>query len=305
MIIYTVVTLSVLGLLLALVLFLIARKFKVEEDPRIDQIEAIMPGANCGGCGFAGCRAFSENVVKATSLDGFFCPVGGNEVMKKVAATMGYAVEENVPKIAVVRCNGTCEARPKTSVYDGISSCKVIKTLYQGDTGCKYGCFGQGDCVEACVFNALKMNTETGLPEVNEDNCVACGACVKACPQGIIELRNKGMKNRRVYVACMNQDKGGVARKACANACIGCKKCEQVCPFDAIKVENFLSYIDYDKCRLCRKCVDVCPTGAILTDNFPLKKKLEINHAEVNPIGVNHAEVKSIAIKQESKKMEA
>lgn len=270
-IIPTVVSLSLLGLVLAIVLYLVAQKFKVEEDPRIDEVEAVMPGANCGGCGFAGCRAFAENCVKAGNLDGFFCPVGGNAVMQKVADTLGLQVEEKEPMVAVVRCHGTCDNRETTNIYDGCTSCKVKATLYSGDTGCKYGCLGCGDCVQVCKFGALSMNPKTGLPEVDESKCTACGACVKACPKGIIELRNKGKKSMRVVVKCVNKDKGAVARKACKVACIGCGKCKTVCPFDAITVENNVAYIDFNKCRLCRKCVEACPTKAIWDINFPVK----------------------------------
>ena len=270
-IIPTVVSLSILGLVLAVVLYLVAQKFKVEEDPRIDEVEAQMPGSNCGGCGFAGCRAFAENCVKAGSLEGFFCPVGGNAVMQKVADALGLQVEEKEPMVAVVRCHGTCDNRETTNVYDGCSSCKVKANLYSGDTGCKYGCLGCGDCVQACKFGALSMNPKTGLPEVDETKCTACGACVKACPKGIIELRNKGKKSMRVFVKCVNKDKGAVARKACKVACIGCGKCKTVCPFDAITVENNVAYIDFTKCRLCRKCAEACPTKAIWDVNFPVR----------------------------------
>ena len=270
-IIFTVASLSVLGLLLAVVLYFVAQKFKVEEDPRIDIVEAIMPGANCGGCGQAGCRAFAEACTKADNLDSLFCPVGGNATMKKVADALGFEVAEKAPMVAVVRCNGTCENRPKTSVYDGVASCAVKSALYAGDTGCKYGCVGCGDCVKVCNFGALSMDPATGLPVVDEEKCAACGACVKACPKGVIELRNKGPKNRRVFVSCVSQDKGAVARKACKAACIGCGKCAKVCPFEAIKVENNVAYIDFNKCKLCTKCVAECPTGAIHKVNFPEK----------------------------------
>lgn len=270
-IIFTVVTLSVLGLILAVILYVVAKRFKVQEDPRIDEVEAILPGANCGGCGYAGCRAFAENCVKFSNLDGKYCNVGGNEVMKKIAAHLGLEVKEKEPMIAVVRCQGSCDHRPKTNEYDGVSSCKAMSSLYAGDTDCKYGCLGLGDCERACSFGGLKINPTTHLPEVDESLCVACGSCVKACPKGVIELRNKGIKGRRVYVSCINKDKGAVARKACTTACIGCMKCQKVCKFEAITVENNLSYIDFTKCRLCHKCVDECPTKAIVAVNFPVK----------------------------------
>ncbi len=267
--ILTVVTLAALGLILAVILFFVAKQFQVKENPLIDVVEAAMPGANCGGCGFAGCRAFAEACVKSGNLDGKFCPVGGNDVMKKVGEAMGVVVEEKAPTVAVVKCNGTCEHRPRTNVYDGSASCKVVSALYSGDTGCRYGCLGGGDCELACQFDAIKINPQTQLPEVDEDKCTACGNCVRVCPKNLIELHNKGLKNRRVYVACHNSDKGAVAKKACSVACIGCRKCEKICPFGAITVENNLAYIDFNKCKLCRKCVDECPTGAIHAVNFP------------------------------------
>ena len=270
-IIFTVASLSLLGLLLAIVLYFVAQKFKVEEDPRIDIVENLLPGANCGGCGQAGCRAFAEVCVKSPNLDSLYCPVGGNDVMKGVANALGFEVSEKAPTVAVVRCNGTCDKRPKTSIYDGAKSCASMNSLYSGDTGCKFGCLGQGDCTVVCSFDAIKMNPVTGLPEVDQDKCTACGACVKACPKMIIEIRNKGPKGRRIFVSCINKDKGGVARKACTSACIGCSKCQKVCKFDAITIENNLAYIDYNKCKLCTKCVAECPTGAILAVNFPPK----------------------------------
>ena len=268
-IIWTVVILSLLGLVLALVLFFIAKKFRVEEDPRIDEVEKVMPGANCGGCGFAGCRAFADAAVKAPSLDGHFCPVGGNEVMKKVAAILGYEIQEKAPQVAVVRCNGTCENRPRTNEYDGAASCRIKAALYSGDTGCPFGCLGCGDCVAACQFGALTMDPATGLPVVDESKCTACGACAKACPKHIIELRLKGPRGMREYVSCVNKDKGPAAKKACANACIGCGLCAKTCTHDAITVADNLAYIDFTKCKLCRECEAVCPTGAIHGVNFP------------------------------------
>jgi len=268
-IIWTIAVLTALGLLLSLVLFWVARKFRVEEDPRIDDIEKTLPGANCGGCGFAGCRAFADAAVKAGNLDKNYCPVGGSEVMKKVAVILGCEIQETAPRVAVVRCSGSCANRPRINEYDGVKSCKVKAALYGGDTGCLFGCLGCGDCVAACQFGALAMNPETGLPEVDENKCTACGKCVAACPKRIIELRDKGPRGMRMFVSCTNKDKGPVARKACSAACIGCGICAKTCRHDAVTVTDNVAYIDYTKCKLCRECEAVCPTGAIHGVNFP------------------------------------
>lgn len=271
-IVYTIITLSAIGTAAAVILYFVAQKFKVYEDPRIDEVETALPGANCGGCGYAGCRAFAEACVSKNELSDLFCPVGGNECMTDVANILGLEAVAQAPKVAVVRCNGTCEHRPKTNEFDGASTCAIASSLYSGDTGCQYGCLGMGDCVTACDFDAIYMDLETGLPEVIDQKCVACGACVDACPKNLIELRKKMPKDRKIYVSCRNMDKGGVARKACKVACIGCGKCAKECKFDAITIENNLAFIDSDKCKLCRKCVSVCPTNAILEFNFPPRK---------------------------------
>ncbi|MDO5016732.1 MAG: Fe-S cluster domain-containing protein [Porphyromonas sp.] len=277
----TIIFLAIVGALAAVLLFLVSKKFHVEEDPRIGLVNEALPGANCGGCGYPGCSGFARACVEAETMDGLFCTVGGNDTMLKVADLLGRAAVQAEPKIAVVRCNGTCEARPRLNQFDGAKSCAIAAATYGGETGCSFGCYGLGDCTLVCGFDAIHMNPETGLPEVDEDKCTACGACVKACPKMIIELRKKGPKSRRIYVSCVNKDKGGVAKKACNNACIGCSKCFKECPFDAITMGNNLAYIDHNKCRLCRKCVTVCPTGAIHELNFPPRKpKTEAPKAE-------------------------
>ena len=226
---YTILTLCVLGILSAVILYVVAQKFRVEEDPRIDEVEKMLPGANCGGCGFAGCRGMADALVKQDDISSLFCPVGGGA---------------------------------------------VASSLYIGETGCAFGCLGYGDCVAACTFGAITIDPATGLPVVDPDKCTACGACVKACPKKIIELRKKWPKNRAVYVSCVSKDKGAVVMKACKAGCIGCGKCEKVCAFGAITVENNLAYIDPQKCKLCRKCVNECPTGAIrLVGMEPLPKE--------------------------------
>lgn len=267
-----VIVLGVAGLVIGVVLFLISKKFAVKTDPRVGQIEALLPGANCGGCGFPGCSAFAEACVKQGSLKGMNCSASKSEVMEKIAAIMGGEVEAAVPKVAVVRCDGSCENRPRVNEYGGVRRCSIANMVCGGETGCFYGCLGCGDCVDACRFDAIRMNPETGLPEVDQDKCTACGACASACPRHIIELRNKNKKDRRVYVCCVNKDKGPVAKKACAVACIGCGKCVKACQFEAITLENNLAYIDFEKCRLCKKCVEECPQHTIKAVNFPTPK---------------------------------
>lgn len=269
----TIVSLSVLALLAAVVLYFVAQKFKVFEDPRIDDVAAILPQANCGGCGFAGCRNFAEALVSAESFEGLNCPVGGAEVMNAAAKILGREAPVVDPMVAVLKCNGSCNARPRTSKYTGALDCRISHSLYLGETDCSFGCMGYGDCVRACQFDAMYIDIQTGLPVISDEKCVACGACVKACPRKLIELRKKAKKDRKIYVACSNLDKGGPAKRACSVACTGCTKCQKVCEYEAITIANNLAYIDAVKCRLCRKCVTECPTNAILEINFPPRKE--------------------------------
>ena len=278
-IIIAIGALGALGLIAAIILYFIANKFKVFEDPKIDEVEEALPSANCGGCGFPGCRAYAEATVKSAkengNLDGLNCPVGGNDVAQQVGSILGLEVEATEPMIAVIRCNGSHTNSPGKVVYEGATSCAFAHALYGGEGGCQYGCLGLGDCVDACDFDAIHMNPDTGLPEVN-DKCTACGACVIACPRDIIELRKRGPKEKRIFVSCVNKEKGAPAKKNCTVACIGCGKCDKVCNFDAITITSFLAYIDFSKCTLCRKCVEVCPTNAIHEINFrPRKPKPE------------------------------
>ena len=278
-----VIVLGAIALVASVILYYVSKRFAVQEDPRLGKVAEVLPGANCGGCGFPGCSGMADALVRAAdkgSLEGLNCPVGGAAVMSQVADLLGMTVTQSEPMVAVVRCNGSCEHRPRIAVYDGLSTCAAMNACSAGETGCGYGCLGCGDCVRACRFNAIKLNVETGMPEVDEEKCTACGACVKTCPRHIIELRKKGPKGRRVFVSCVNKDKGAVARKACTVACIGCSKCEKECKFGAITVSDNLSYIDWTKCRLCKKCVAVCPTGAIVAVNFPTPKPVEPKQEE-------------------------
>ncbi len=283
-ILIAVISLGAIGLISAIVLYVCSKKFAVHEDARIAQVAEVLPQANCGGCGYPGCAGFAGACVKAAdagSLEGKLCPVGGAPVMEEVAAILGMEAVVTEPKVAVVRCNGTCENRPRTNVYDGAWNCAIANATAIGETSCAFGCLGCGDCVAACQFDAIHMNPETGLPEVDEEKCTACGSCVKACPRHIIELQPKGKKGRRMVVMCVNKDKGPVANKVCAVSCIACGKCAKVCEFDAITIEANLAYIAPQKCRLCRKCEEACPKNTIHAMNFPPRKpKVEVVPAE-------------------------
>jgi len=267
--------LGTIALISAIIIYFISKAFKVEENPLIDEVAEQLPGANCGGCGYPGCRGLADAIVKAGNLEGFNCPVGGSGTMSNIATVLGVTAVECDPIIAVLKCNGSCEFAPSKSLYDSALSCAYASTLFSGESGCQFGCLGCGDCVGVCLFDAIKMDPITKLPVVDEEKCVGCGSCVRACPRLLLEIRNKGKKNRRIYVACSNQDKGAYAKKNCAVACIGCGKCAKVCAFEAITINNNLAYIDETKCKLCRKCVSECPTNAIIEVNFPPKKEVK------------------------------
>lgn len=275
LILLAVISLGGIGLVSALVLYFASKKFAVTVDPLISEVSEVLPQANCGGCGYAGCSGFAEACVKADNLDGLVCTVGGASVMGRIAAILGREVVAAVPRLAVVRCAGTCAVRPKTTVYDGVKSCAVAALTYGGETRCSFGCLGYGDCVDACQFGGLHVNPATGLVEVDDSVCVGCGSCIKVCPRGVLQLRDMARDNRRVYVACVNHDKGAEARAECAVACIGCGKCVKACPSGAVTLENNLAYIDYAKCDACGRCVGVCPQKSILAVNIPVGQTVE------------------------------
>lgn len=295
LILSAVIVLGGIALVASVILYICSKRFAVYEDPRIAEVSAILPGANCGGCGFPGCSGMADALVKAAdggTIDGLNCPVGGQEVMSRVATALGMAATSAETKVAVVRCNGSCEKRSRIVAYDGLRTCTALHACGAGETACGYGCLGCGDCVAACAFGAIVMDKESGLPVVDEDKCTACGACAKACPRHIIELRKKGVRGRRIYVSCVNRDKGAAAMKACKAACIACGKCEKECKFDAITIGSNVSYIDATKCRLCRKCVDVCPTHAIVAVNFPASKPKPMT-ATKEPVGATKQPITS------------
>jgi len=275
-ILIAVIVLGLVGLISAVVLFVASKKFAVYEDPRIGQVGEVLPQANCGGCGYPGCSGFAAACVKASesgSLSDLNCAPGGQKVMEQVAAILGLQASAAAPKVAVVRCQGTCDARPHGVEFDGAHSCRIQNMTGMGETQCLYGCLGEGDCEHACLFGAITVNPVTRIAEVDESKCTGCGACAKTCPRGIIELRPQGPKGRKVVVLCNNKDKGALATKECKASCIGCGKCVKTCEkFEAITLGTNLAHIDPDKCKMCLKCVEACPRGAIKAFNFPPRK---------------------------------
>lgn len=270
-IIYSIVILAALGLVLALILYIVAQKFKVEEDPRIDLVSDALPGANCGACGKAGCRDMAIQIVNDPSYTG--CPVCNEENIARIAEILGRTPEVKEPQIAVLRCKGGKCNSPAKVQFEGLTSCSFANSLMTSEGGCPFGCLGFGDCVKVCAFDAIHVNPQTGLPEIDPEKCTSCGACTKACPRGILEIRNRRDDTGRVYVGCMNKQKGIYSTKVCKVSCIGCGKCVKVCPQNAITLENNLAYVNDSLCIACQKCVDACPTKAMTI--MPLDKKIE------------------------------
>lgn len=250
-----VLVVAVIGLIGAVILVVASVAMHVPVDERVEKINEVLAGANCGACGFAGCGDYARAIVE----DGVpvnKCTPGGAACAAAVAAVMGVEAGESRSMKAVVACSGNCDKR---FAYQGLSSCVAAKSLYGGDGACAHGCLGYGDCVAACPFGAVSV--EQGIAWVDRDKCVGCGVCVGVCPNHVIELVPE--HRRKPVVLCSSTDKGADTRKACSAGCIGCMKCTKVCAKDAITVENNLAVIDQDKCVGCQLCVKECPVGII------------------------------------------
>ncbi len=253
-----IITMGALGLLFSVGLVFAYKKLQVYEDPKIEIVSEILPQANCGACGYAGCRAFAEAVVKGeVEADG--CPVGGEDVTTKIADTLGIKAPEVIKQLARLHCRGTHEAAKDKGSYVGISTC-LASHLIGGSKQCSYGCLHSGDCARSCPFDALHMGKE-GLPIVDENKCTACGKCVEACPRNLFELNPV---SQEILVFCRSLDKGAASRKACKNACIACGICARACP-EAIVMENNIAVInDYKKINPEKiPEIEKCPTDAI------------------------------------------
>lgn len=249
---------GITGLIIGVLLGFAGKAFAVEVNEKEVKVREVLPGSNCGGCGYAGCDAMAEAIAKGEApANG--CPVGGAAVAKKVAAIMGTEVS-TTKYVAYVKCSGDCEAAPVKYEYYGNMSCKeAVYVTGGGPKKCSYGCMGFGSCVKACDFGAISI--VNGIAVVDKEKCVSCRKCIKECPKKLIELVPYKSK---VHVACSSKDKGVVVKQSCANGCIGCKLCEKNCKFDAIHVEDNVAHIDYDKCINCGLCAMKCPTKVIL-----------------------------------------
>jgi electron transport complex protein RnfB len=257
LLIQSMAVLGGLGLAIGIMLIAASKKFKVETNPLVDEVLEILPGANCGACGYAGCADFAEHVVEENApLTG--CPVGGFEVARQIGSIMGQEVSEGDKEYPYIRCNGGVNCIDRFD-YEGMEDCKAVMMLSDGEKGCNYGCMGRGTCVRACPFDAIHIGDDR-LPRVNRNLCKSCGLCIEACPNDILVFAKEIEK---VHVQCRSHDKGKTVKAVCEFGCIGCKLCEKACPVDAVKVTNFLAEIDQAKCTACGACVEKCPQSCI------------------------------------------
>jgi len=254
-----VIIVGIIGLICGIGLSIVSELMAVPTDERVAKLREVLPGANCGACGYSGCDAYAEALSKGDCQTGL-CAPGGDKTNKALGEILGVQVNSVVKQSAVVICAGTCEHTTDKMDYRGISTCSAANMMYNGFSACDYGCLGLGDCQKVCQFSAISI--KDNIAGINPILCTACGACLKACPKEIIKLVPD---NWDALVMCSNHDKGAVIRKACDIGCIGCYKCEKVCEFDAIKVDNNLAVIDQEKCTGCGKCVLNCPVHCIIS----------------------------------------
>lgn len=253
-----IVSLGLSGLVIGVLLAVAARKFKIETDPKVSQIISVLPGANCGGCGYPGCAGLAGAIVEGKAPVGA-CVVGGNSVAEKIGGIMGVSAGAVEASVAVVYCQGNCRNAETLATYEGVADCQALQAL-GGTKKCSYSCLGLGSCVKACAFDAIKMGDD-GIPVVDREKCTGCGACAKACPRSIIGIVPAA---KEVHILCRSYDKGPVTRKNCKVGCIACQACVKACPRKAISMDGgTLAKIDYALCDNCGICVTKCPVKAI------------------------------------------
>lgn len=246
-----------IGLLIGLILSVASVVMAVPKNKKAEAVLDVLPGANCGACGYSGCSGYAEALAAGEAEVGL-CAPGGEKCAKEIAAVLGVEAGSLEKKTAVVRCNGSFDNTSYKAEYFGLKSCAAAVKIGGGLTSCSFGCLGLGDCEKACPYDAIHV--KNGVAQVDPDACKACSLCVKTCPRGIIELAPvKDM----ALVRCSNRDKGGVTRKLCTAGCIGCKKCEKTCPIGAVKVTDFCAYVDPQACVGCGACVRECPQKCI------------------------------------------
>ena len=260
-----IIVIAIIAIACAVLLTLAATFFAVKEDERVLAVRDCLPGANCGACGFSGCDGYAKALGEGKTDNPGLCTPGGADVAAQVSEIMGLAAGDVEAKVAYVGCNGSCLPENRKFVYDGIKTCAAANMSYAGDTACSFACLGYGDCIAVCPKDAISINPENGVADIDPTKCIGCGICAKTCPNHIIHIVKE---STRVVVKCSSHDKGAVTRKACSNGCIGCMKCQKTCPEGAIKVENNLAVIDYDKCTGCGACQGACPVKCIHLENF-------------------------------------
>lgn len=273
-IIFPVISLGGLGLAFGLGLGYASKKFHVDVDERVTEIKDCLPGANCGGCGFAGCDAFAQAVVDGTApANG--CAVASADTAEKIGDILGVKVEAKEPIKAFVKCAGTCGTAKKTGEYYGFKDCNEAAVIPGGgNKACSFGCLGLGSCVKACSFDAIHI--VNGIAIVDTDACTGCGMCTKVCPKAVIELKPE---SEIIRVQCNSKDKLKEVKEVCSTGCMGCGVCAKLCPNGAITMENNLPVIDKSKCNLCMTCVQKCPAKIIKAfgNNIKVNKKEEVN----------------------------
>ncbi len=259
MIIIAISALGGLTLLLAIMLIVANKKLYVYEDPRIDAVEDMLPHANCGACGYPGCRPFAEALVSGEVLPGK-CTVSSEEGRVDIAEYLGVSLGTEEKRVARLACAGGINVARNRANYKGVPTCQAASLISGGGKGCFWGCLGHGDCETSCDFDAITMDAFS-LPIVDEDKCTACGDCVEVCPKDLFSLQPV---SQRLWVACKNLEAGDDILEDCQVACTACGKCAMDAPGDLITMENNLPVIDYSKNHDTQVPIQRCPTGAIV-----------------------------------------